>query len=209
MIDFTKDKVTGKVVVIFGFRGTGKSVFARKLLAQFGAEAFYYDTLHESPPSAKYRFYKPIDRYSTPELEAIIKAVMESHAYRFAVIDEANRYCPSKPTPLPKAIADLNDWCRHQPYNMGAGFICRRPSQLNQDITELADYIVIFRLGGRADIKYLNEIADNLGDNVRLLKPYHFLLVKPDRTYVVCKPIEYTKDITDPLADKQAKYNPG
>ena len=103
------------------------------------------------------------------------------------VIDEANRHCPPKPSPLPAAVADLNDQCRH--YLMTAGFIARRPSQLNQDLTELADYIFIFRLTGINDIKYLNNTVSGLGEAVQGLEKHGFIQVNPDKSYNIMEPI--------------------
>ena len=178
-------KLKNKVFVVFGLRGTGKSTFVNFLANQVGITALMYDTLSESPPSPKYSVYRPHDRYNVGELETVIKMIIpgvnKSPFASLFVIDEANRFCPSKPHVLPPIVADLNDQCRH--YNMGLGFVARRPVQLHQDITELADYIVIFRLTGVRDIKYLNDISMGLGAMIKTLKGYEFIIVEPDRSY--------------------------
>jgi len=84
-------------------------------------------------------------------------------------------------------IADLNDQCRH--YHLGVVYIARRPSQLNQDITELSDYMMIYHLTGHRDNLYLNDIVAGLGDSAKALPPYHYILVRPDRSYHVMAPI--------------------
>jgi len=176
-----------KVFVVFGLRGTGKSTFVNHIANSVGVSALVYDTLSESPPSPKYSVYRPHDRYNVGELETVIKMIIPSTTKApFAslfIIEEANRFCPSKPHVLPPIVADLNDQCRH--YNMGLGFVARRPVQLHQDITELADYIVIFRLSGIRDIKYLNDISMGLGDTLKTLKGHDFIIVDPDRSYHV------------------------
>lgn len=185
MIDLTR-----KIFVVFGFREAGKSVLSANIGNVFGDKCLFYDTLNDwHNKQVKFDIYSPINRNNPFELEAVTKAVMANPKYTMFIIDEANRHCPSKPKPLPQAIADLNDWCRHPPYSMGAGFIARRPTQLNQDITELADYMFIFQLGGKNDIKFLNDLSDGLGDTVRKLPKYHFALVKPNRSYEVCNPV--------------------
>lgn len=185
--------LAGKTYVSLGLKGTGKSTLNNYILGAFKGSALYYDTLHEAPDSAPYDIYRPRDRYSVAELETIIKAIIPANLnalpkYRLVVIDETNRFCPSKPAPLPPAIADLNDQCRH--YLMTAGYIARRPSQLNQDLTELADYIFIFRLTGKNDIAYLNDTVTGLGDAVQALGKYEFITVFPDRAFKICAPIK-------------------
>lgn len=184
--------LTGKTFVILGLKGTGKSTLANLILNTYGASALYYDTLFEAPPESVFDIYQPINRYSVKELETVIRAIIPQNInqlpkYRLVIIDEANRHCPPKPQPLPAAIADLNDQCRH--YLMSAGFIARRPVQLNQDLTELADYIFIFRLTGKSDIQYLENTVSGLGDAVKNLGKFEFIQVNPDKSFQHCEPI--------------------
>lgn len=188
--------LSGKTFCIFGLKKSGKSTFANYILNQFGELAIYYDTLYEAPEDAIFDVYQPKNRYSVAELELFIKAIIpvninELPKYRMLIIDETNRFCPPKPAPLPPAVADLNDQCRH--YLMSAGYIARRPSQLNQDLTELADYLFIFRLTGKNDIKYLNDTVTGLGDAVLQLQEYEFITVNPDRSFSICNPIQPDK----------------
>lgn len=178
--------LTSKGFCIFGLPDSGKSTLANFILTKFGRLAFVYDTLHEFP-SDPFDSYEPNSRMSVPELERVIRSVIRSRKYRLFVLDEANRFCPSKPKPLPQAVADLNDWRSH--YDMGAGFICRRPVQLNQDLTELAHYLFIFRMPGKNDRDYLNNLSAGLGDTAARLPKYHFLVVDPERNYTTSKPV--------------------
>lgn len=189
-------KLTGVTFCIFGLRKTGKSTFANSVLNTFGELALYYDTLYEAPEDSPFDIYQPKDRYSVAEVCSVIRAIIPESInalpkYRMLVIDEANRFFPPKPAPLPKEAADLNDQCRH--YLMSAGFIARRPTQLNQDLTELADYLFIYRLTGKNDIQYLNNTATGLGDAVQQLKQHEFVLVNPDKTFEICNPIKPDK----------------
>ncbi len=169
-----------KTWCMFGLRGSGKSTLANHIANEFGSRALVYDTLHESPATARYDVYQPKNRNNTGELESIIQRLPES-GYKLFVIDEANRYAPPKPSPLPPMLADLNDQCRH--YGISVCYIARRPVQLNQDLTELADYLFIFHLKGKSDIRYLNDLSDGLGDAVLSLKGYQYILVLPDRSH--------------------------
>lgn len=180
----------GKSGCVFGLRGTGKSTFVNTILHNFGKRAFLYDTVGEAPPNEVYAIYQPHDSNSVSELENIITIVVNSSKYRLIAIDETNRFAPSKPAPLPKKISMLNDQLRH--YGLGVLYIARRPCQLNQDLTELADYLFIFHLKGKSDITYLENISQGLGEAVLNLPLYHFIQVNPDRTYKQLAPIEPT-----------------
>lgn len=169
---------------IFGLPDSGKSTLAHYILAPFGTQALVYDTLHEYP-SVVFDTYCPKDRNSPVELDMVIRIAMRR--YKLIIIDECNRFCPSKPAPLPQAVADLNDWRAH--YGATVGYIARRPVQLNQDLTELAHYLFIFALKGKNDINYLNDLASGLGDTVSELEPYHFVVVDPARAYLIYPPV--------------------
>jgi len=173
---------------IFGLKGTGKSTFAAYLAEQFSSTCLLYDTLGEAPASAKYYTYVPRARNSVPELEVVIVNIKASKVFRLFLIDEANRYAPSKPAPLPANLADLNDQCRH--YRLAVGYIARRPCQLNQDLTELSDYIFVFHVKGIRDVKYLNDLSAGLGEAVLNLDKFQFVIVYPDRSYRISNPIK-------------------
>lgn len=184
-----------KTFVIVGLRGTGKSTFANYVCSDFGKDALVYDTLGEAPDNASYDCYVPRNRNSASELDAVINAVIQSRKYQLFVIDEANRFAPSKPTPLPPMLADLNDQCRH--YGITVGYIARRPVQLNQDLTELSDYIFCFHLKGKNDIKYLDNLSTGLGDAVLSLTGFQYVMVMPDRSYRIMNPIVASKSWLD------------
>lgn len=173
-----------KAFCIFGLPDSGKSTLACFILNQYGSQAFVYDTLHEYPDTP-FDSYCPKNRYSAVELDMTIRIVMQR--YKLIVIDETNRFCPPKPAPLPPAVADLNDWRAH--YGATVGYICRRPVQLNTDLTELSHYLFIFTLKGKNDTMYLNDLVAGLGDAVNQLELYHFIVVDPARNYQVYDPI--------------------
>jgi len=187
--------LNSKGFCIFGLPDSGKSTLANYILSSYGASAFVYDTLAEYA-SEPYDSYSPSDRYDPAELEIVIRNILASRRYSLFIIDEANRFCPSKPTPLPQAVADLNDWRAH--YELGVGYIARRPVQLNQDLTELSHYLFIFALKGKNDIQYLNDFSAGLGDAVFGIPAYHYMLVSPDRSYELYTPVP-----VDFLTDKK------
>ena len=188
-----KLQLTRKTFAIFGYKAGGKSTLAQYIASKYGETCLYYDTLHEVPDSVNFFSYSPVARQSLAELLGIIKIIQTSRHYRLFIIDEANRFARAKPAVLPQELADMNDWCRHPQYNLGIGYIARRPVQLNQDLTELCDYLFVFQLGGKNDIQYLNSLRQGLGDVVLNLPLYHYCLVYPDRKWKVFSPIKPIK----------------
>lgn len=183
---------------IFGSRGGGKSVLLRWLAMQFAPRSFVYDPVDDIPETSPIVNYEPRDRYSVAEFEIVMRRVTASNAFNFIAVDEASRYCPSKPTPLPEIIGELNDMFRHKEYGYGAplageltmGYLARRPVQLNQDITEIMEWLFIFNLRGNNDRSYLNGLSEGLGDQAVKLEPYHYLVVYPDRSYKISAPVD-------------------
>ncbi len=181
--------LSSKGFCIFGLPDSGKSTLANSILSDYGKTAFVYDTLGEYK-DGPYDSYIPTERNNPAELETIARKIMASGRYSLFIIDETNRFCPSKPALLPPAIADLNDFRAH--YDLAVGYICRRPVQLNQDLTELAHYLFIFQLDGKNDGTYLNDLKDGLGDAVRDLAPYHFVLYHKGFDFEVYSPVSET-----------------
>lgn len=177
----------GRTFCIFGLRGAGKSTLADYIGRLYGAAALIYDTTHEYDKTATYAIYRPTQRNDVAELSKVVTAVLKSRSYKLLLIDEANRYAPPKPAPLPPALADLNDQCRH--YGLAVGYIARRPVQLNQDLTELADYLFLYHLKGNADRQYLSNISPGLGDAAAGLPPAYFAFVAPNRDFTIYSPI--------------------
>lgn len=193
------EDISNKGFCIFGQRGTGKSVLTKHLLAS-ESNSIVYDILKEHQGFNRYipshRQVKLPDHSRDPailELNNFVnRIVIGSRAIRLFILEEANRYCPPKPKPLPQSILDLNDFLRHQRISFGC--VARRPVQLNSDITELAHYLFIFRLAGRNDIQYLEDIAEGLGEAVKNLPEYHFIVVPQDRArFYIHKPVPYEK----------------
>lgn len=178
-----------KRLCIFGFPGQGKTNLLCYLASLYGERAFIYDTMHEYPTDAAFDIYRPADRWSVPTMEKVLNMVVRRRYYRFVAIDEANRFLPSKPRELPQIIGEINDCCRHPEYGFTPVFVARRPTQLNQDITELAHYLIIFHLKGRNDIDALNNFNAGLGDAVIALPPFHFMVVDERREWHQHKPV--------------------
>ena len=180
--------LTNKRFVILGLQGTGKSYLARHLLQQQPAH-IVYDVMREHSGFNRYIVkYRKHGKEGLDELNLFVqKVVIGSKQIRLFILDEANRYCPPKPAPLPDSILELNDWQRH--FDISFGTIARRPTQLNSDLTELANYKFIFQLTGVRDLSYLDSIVKGLGDQVLSLPAYHFVIVYPNHATEIHPPV--------------------
>lgn len=183
--------LSDKRFAIFGLQGSGKTVLAKHILRSQPAH-LVFDVKDEYQGLNRYKVqYR--DEQGIPELEAVIdKLVIPTELIKLFVIDEANRYLRPKPTPLPPAVLNLNDFSRALPPTMKAlsfGCIARRPVQLHTDITELAHYLFVFNLKGKNDTQYLDDLVHGLGDTVATLPEYHFVIVAPNRTFQVHEPV--------------------
>ena len=181
--------LSGKRIGIFGLQGSGKTNFTKALITA-KEDYIIYDPLHEYNGFNRYRpKYRDYSAESQDELNAFITKYVIPTDKRpaFFLIDEANRYCPNR-RPLPDMVEDLNDFNRH--YDIALGFISRRPVQLNTDLVELAHYLAIFNLTGKNDYQYLESLSEGLGDAVKALPEWHYVLVDTQREYSICSPVQ-------------------
>lgn len=180
--------ITDKRFVILGLQGTGKTYLAKYLLGQMPA-SIVYDVMHEYQGYNRYIVkYRQYGDEAIDEINLLVsKVVIGSKKIKLFILDEANRFCPPKPHPLPNSILELNDWQRH--YGISFGGVCRRPTQLHTDLIELAHYLFIFQLKGKNDLIYLDAMAAGLGDKILALPEYHFVIVHPNHDYEVHLPI--------------------
>jgi hypothetical protein len=185
--------LSNKRFVILGLQGSGKTTQAKHILKSV-KNHIVYDVHHEYTGFNRYlvqyrQVRKPGDNKdpAIAELNSFVsQCVLLPGQIRLFVLDEANRYCPNK-YPLPSSILTLNDDNRHE--RIAFGVVARRAAQLHTDLVELAHYLFVYRLTGKNDYKYLEDIAEGLGDAVRALKDYHYVQVNPDRSFQVMPPV--------------------
>jgi len=177
-------------VCIFGLQGSGKSVYL-KYICRENPKHLVYDIMHEHNGLNQYlpenkMFY---DDATLAELDNVIKKLIidKPNKIKLLAIDECNRLCPNR-RPLPSTIGYLNDEHRHM--GLSLVFVARRPSQMNTDLVELAHILIIYRLTGKNDCDYLNNIVDGLGDKAKELDDYHYLYVDEHRHVKECEPVE-------------------
>jgi len=171
-----------KRVCIFGLQGSGKTEWLR-WLCRNSERPFIVDPLEQYQDIPHAIAYVPKHKVYSPEAIAEINQVVKymltlNPRPTIFCLDEANRWCPNK-RPLPEQLSYLNDEQRH--LNLALAFIARRPAQLNTDLTELAHFLVVFNLAGKNDRQYLNDLAENFGDQAVKLPWHDFLIADPQR----------------------------
>jgi len=184
--------LSNKRFVVLGLQGSGKSVLVKSILRSY-RNHLVYDVHHEHKEFNRYMVeHRQVNR-NKPDDPAIVelnnlvtRIVLGTGQIRLFVLEEANRYCPNN-YPLPGSILTLNDDQRHD--RIAFGIVARRAVQLHTDLVELAHYLFIFRLPGKNDRLYLEGIAETLGDCVRELPDYHFMVVGPTRDFEVHPPV--------------------
>lgn len=172
---------------IFGVRGSGKSWLLKHILDST-PDHLVYDPLDEHEG---YRRYVPDDRQSGEELDRVINEVVIPRRPKLFVIDEANKYISPKPKPLSKGTADLNDLARH--WNVSCGWVTRRMSQFNTDIVELSNRLFFFKLTGKNDFQYMENLHQGLGEAVRGLGKHEFVSLTDGNIMQTHSPVDAPK----------------
>ena len=190
-------KLDGKRWAILGPNESGKSVLAKHLARQF-ASALVVDPLSgymDLPKThKKYRPKHVTGEAAVREIDAIVpRLVLSGPTTRkvdLFLVDEANRFYPARKPLLPHS-AWLNDAFRHS--GLSWGIVARRPVSLFSDLIELSQWQYFFRLTGRNDLQYLDDLHKGLADIVGELPPFHFVERHASTgEFVVCEPVPFT-----------------
>ena len=186
-MEWTADNLRDKQISVFGLRGTGKSVWTKWFIRKFN-RPIVFDPLDEYKDFTR---YVPTAREPGEEMQAEFDAFFRSirgKKISCLAIDEANRIMPNREKPS-VSCRDIIDLGRHD--KRCYVFIARRPTQITTDAVELTDRIVFFRLDGKNDIKYIEDIKEGMGEAVRQLKPFHYLIYdRSDGSYLVHSPVK-------------------
>lgn len=181
----------GQHTMVFGLKGAGKSNWVQYVLNQPAYAAhLMYDVCQEHGPLRCYlpdhrRGDKAIAEFNEV-LTRMILDVPRDQRPEVLGIEEISRLAPNRGG-APESLLELIDLNRH--YGVGVMGIARRPAQVDTDLVELADNLVIFKLTGKNDYRRLEAEREGLGDAVRSLGQYEYLVVNGQREYEVHKPV--------------------
>jgi len=184
-------KLKNNQTMIFGLKGGGKSNFFQYLLSKPQYQnTLVYDVCREHAGYNRYIPEHTRGKEAIAEFDGVtsrlITDVDRNQRPELFAIEEVSRLAPTSGRQA-DSLMELVDLNRH--YGIGLLGVARRPAKVNTDLTELADNLVIFRLTGKNDVRRLNQEADGLGDKARQLDDYHFIHVRPDRSYTVHAPV--------------------
>ena len=148
-----------KKVLIFGIQGSGKTHFARRLIAEY-QNAFIYrvtgDFDNMSPQGQAPTIFKPTDKYLDLDLFLLTaKRLGERRKIDAVVLDELDLFTVE--TRLEQG--PLNEWVlMHRHNNCAFVGISRRPQDIPSKIFESAHVIVTFALDAPAVARKLRDL---------------------------------------------------
>lgn len=175
-----------KITFISGLNASGKTYFTiHAILPNY--KCLVHDPLKQYPQDQADVYYPPKLNYPqiTADNEDFLENIVKKLApnYDLLIYEEASRTFPNS-KPLFPAMRSFLDTYRHwNSSGFGVVFICRRPAQIFTDIPELAHHLICFGNKGLNDISRLNAESQGLGDLVKTLSHYEFVIVNQDRTY--------------------------
>ena len=172
---------TTDVICIFGKRGTGKSVLARKLAAKIPCYVVF-DPLHEHA-SLGYttktinqdllnKYKRLVFQPSNAEEEAKTFFEACNKLYNcMIIIDEADIVADTYT--INDSLLKIVRYGRHQ--GLGLICVCRRTQELNSKIIAQAHHIFSFRQSRPQDIDYLEKfLGSEYAEKLRNLKEFEY-----------------------------------
>lgn len=176
----------GKHWLTLGLKGSGKSNFNKWLLSQ-RPNHFVFDPVKEFNGYHRYMPENTRGDEAIKELKAVTQQVVKPNrqSLDYFYVDEVNRFV-SKRGQLDGPVGELVDLNRH--YDMGVGFTARLPQQVHVDIRELADYIFIFNLAGKASKQFLDDMSDGALRAMESLEEHECVMLDPQRNVKVLSP---------------------
>ena len=160
MVMINIKKLRNKQLALFGMRGSGKTHFTKYLASNF-KNPFIFDPLNEYTEFENR--YIPSETSDFLEIQNEFMLMYDKVNWKkidLLVIEEADLIAPSRQS-YPFTLRKIISLGRHE--GLTYVWITRRPAQMHTDISELADYLVVFKLDGKNDIDYLNSIYKGLG----------------------------------------------
>jgi len=154
-----------KRIAVLGLQGSGKTTLVKRLIR--GSAHSVLDPLHE---------YGSQYNVGSYDVEQFFRNVRNSGP-RIVVLEEASRYLGKK-SPSKAGLTYMDE---HRHLDQHVVVVCRRPSQLHPDVIELANFLVVFNLPGANDKSLLEAMALGLGEVVRDLREYDFVVVDERR----------------------------
>jgi len=200
------------IAVVFGRRGSGKSVLGRYLLdrqieAQFGVGVIV-DTLLEHVDvaeielenleavisQARTRGSCPLVRVAVPDplafefLAGQIAASTIHDRQVILMVDELSYW--TRPNMTVPGLSSLIRYGRH--WNCSIIGVSRRAAETSREFTAQADELYIFAVHEPRDLAYFGEILPpEAMSKIGSLEKFHYLKYSVDGTWTVCPPVNF------------------
>ena len=170
-----------------GLKGSGKSNFNKWLLSK-RPRHMIFDPVKEYQGYHRYIPRNTRGDAAVEELKQVTDQVVKSNQNQvdYFYVDEVNRYV-SKRGQLDGAVGELIDLNRHS--NLGVGFTAILKQKVNTEIRELADYIFIFNLAGKASLEFLDDMAENTRKAMETMGQYECVMLDQNRNIRILSPV--------------------
>lgn len=158
-----------ETIVVCGMKGVGKTEWLRWYANQL-PRVFMFDPMDEFPEFEN-RHVPYTDKPA--ELELVAEKLWQIGNVTLFV-DEAELYLPNKLFVPPNTFKIITRG-RDRPGHRGVGLVActRRLANLNKTVFGLSSHVIIFRIFGVPDIKYLGEFVPN-ADDARYIPDFHW-----------------------------------
>jgi hypothetical protein len=195
------------VQVVFGRRGSGKSVLSRELLAQAVKSGrkigVMVDTLleHVDLPQIDIHSlrllvsggYCSVVRVAVPDVEHFgqvrdaLRDTAEQSPGVVLAIDEVSYW--TKPNQTAPALSDLIRYGRH--WRVDLLGVARRAAETSRELTSQADELYTFAVHEPRDLAYFGEIMPaEVCAKIPALGQYEYIKYQINGTWDVCKPVQ-------------------
>ena len=176
--------LTNKLCLIVGLHRSGKTYLAHTIAENYNSIFF---TPHRDYKGNYDRYIATQTAEPQQEMEKFLEHFWNKFGkkYNMLIIDEAENYFPNIRTLLPYQAKLLAE---HSHLPLAVIFVTHRPTNVNTTIHNMARYLFIFRLTGKTDKMFLDNIKSDLAEQVVNLPQYHFLIVDEFRN--ISKPVK-------------------
>ncbi|MCS3901049.1 ATP-binding protein [Methanococcus voltae] len=160
---------------VFGIKRQGKTTLLKHMAYSNQKDVLIYDLVHNFNNFGKRCYQAKETQFPDSALEfqrfysSIYNKLNKNRENPILLlIDECDKIAPNN-SRMPGGLAELNDLHRHAKFNTSFVCVARRPATLNTNLKEIADYIIFFKLTGKNDKSFLNDLHKDLYNAVESL----------------------------------------
>ena len=196
----------GKSILIVGLRGSGKTYLTKAIAKQPELKpVLVIDMMNSFDKDSKdYDRYIPTSKSysdaSCKECNQLITMIYKSEnykgkTYRTLIFDDCDLWMPPM-KPLPSQMMWLNNMQgkHHNLCGKDKGvctiYTTRKPTNINSQVRDIIDYIIIFKMTGKNDLRWAEDTIEGIKERVKELKTYEFLVIDSQGNITKFNPIK-------------------